>query len=151
MKSRKPVFGLIAGIVVLAAIIAVFAAGKIFSYHKDITGVTTLASENKVVMNSSTAGAFVSGEGLIFVNDGEMLHLEYSLSEGSFDIAFHADSVDLDVFKEADLENLTLDGEVFGASAISGRGSLDFAAAPGQYTVFYNMHETVGSATVGTE
>ncbi len=151
MNKKKLLSGIIAVAVVIAMIAAVFVVNRISSRHKDIIGVTSLPKENTVIMNSPTVAAFVSGEGQITVKDGETIHLEYSVSEGSFDLAFHKDSVGLDVFKEADLGNLTSDGDIFGASSISGSGSLDFMALSGEYTVYFSMHDAVGSATVNAK
>ena len=123
---------------------------SMFSRHKDITGVTTLPKENTVVMNSPSDGAFVNGSGNLTVKDGEMIHLKYELSSGSFDLAFHPGNEGLAVFESADLENLPSEGDVFGRSGIEGSGELDIEAPAGEYTVFFNMHSAVGSATAGT-
>lgn len=124
---------------------------SIISRHKDITGVTTLSKENTVVMNSPTGKEFVTGSGNLTVGDGEVIHLKYDLSEGSFDLACNEGNEDLDIFESTDLEKLSSEGEVFGISGIEGSGELDIHAAAGEYTVFFNLHSAVGSATVSVE
>ena len=74
--------------------------------------------------------------------------MKYALDEGSLDLAFHEGDGDLGIFQTADLQNLTADGEVFGQSGIAGTGSLDFTVAGGDYTVYFQLHDAVGSATV---
>lgn len=138
----------IAAVVLMAAVLLLSLTGCSFSRHKDITGVTTLTKENIVVMNSPTGEEFVSGSGTITVGQGEIVHLEYKLSEGSFDLALNAGDGSLDIFQSTDLENLPSDGEVFGRSGVTGSGELDIEAPAGEYTVFFNMHGAAGSATV---
>ena len=38
--------------------------------------------------------------------------------------------------------------DIFGKSGISGKGSLDFEAESGEYTVYFNQHAAVGTAKV---
>ena len=118
------------------------------SRKKDITGVTTLTKENTVIMNSPTGDEFVNGSGKITVSEGETLHLTYDLTEGSMDLALNAGDGTLDVFETVDLENLGADGQVFGVSGITEKGELVIDAAPGEYTVFFNLHSAAGTATV---
>ena len=136
-------------VIILVMLIAVLlTASACGSRHTDIIGVTTLTGDNKVVMNSASGDEFVSGSGNITLGEGEVLHLEYELTEGSFDLACHEGNVGLDVFETVDLSSLPLTGEVFGASEISGSGTLDLEAAPGDYTVFFTVHGAVGQAVL---
>ena len=136
-------------LLVLTALLVISAAGC--GHGTDIVGVTTLPKKNIVIMNSRTGTEFVTGSGTVTVKQGEHIHLEYALSAGSFDLAFHAGDARLDVFERADLENLTTEGEVFGKSGIAGTGSLDFEAQPGEYTVYFALHEAVGTARVSAK
>ena len=169
MKKNKVVWFILALVIAVVAIIAILAVRRFSTLHKDITGVTTLTNENLVIMNSPSANVFVSGSGQITVKSDKGIHVEYAVTEGSFDLAFTAGSADpifaegsvdpasmknelgLDVFRNADLSNLTADGEIFGASGVSGKGSLDFAVSPGVYSVYFNMHDTVGTSTVSAK
>ena len=98
-------------LLVLTALLVISAAGC--GHGTDIVGVTTLPKKNIVIMNSRTGTEFVTGSGTVTVKQGGHIHLEYALSTGSVDLAFHAGDGSLDVFEHADLENLTLEGEVF--------------------------------------
>ena len=114
-------------------------------------GVTTIEDKRLVVMNAESGNEFVSGSGHITVAEGEHLHVTYDLSAGSFDLAFHAGKTSLDVFTDVDFTALTTTGEVFGQSGVSGSGSFDLEAAPGDYTVYYNMHGAIGTSRVTAE
>ena len=140
-------------ILVLAVfvIVATSACGSLQRRHHDITGVTTLPDENIVIMNSPTGKEFVSGSGSVTVGEGKRIHVEYSLDDGSIDLAFYKGDGNLEVFEKTDLENLTNDGDVFGKSAVSGTGSIDFEASSGEYAVYFNLHSAIGSVTVGAE
>ena len=130
-------------------VLSLSGCGRLLSRdHTDIIGVTTLTEKNTVVMNSPTGDEFVSGSGKITIGEGERLHVEYALDKGSFDLAFHKGSDGLDVFKSADLEALPMEGDVFGKSGVEGSGSLELEAPAGEYTVYFAIHDTVGSATV---
>ncbi|MBQ9347767.1 MAG: hypothetical protein IJT94_10620 [Oscillibacter sp.] len=177
MKKRNIVIIAAAAVVIVA--VGIYAAVRLKNHMTDITGVTSLPSRNQVIMNSRRPGSFVGGEGRFTVGESGKIHVEYAVTEGSVDIAFHGGSADLDVFlssdienliadgqdlgadsvtgiggagldvfQNADLENLSPDGEVFGASGVTGTGSLDFDAAPGETTVYFSLHDAVGTATV---
>lgn len=134
--------------VFLLALALLLTAAACHGKMTDVIGVTTLTEKNIVVMNAETGDEFVSGSGKLTVSEGEHIHVEYALDAGSFDLAFHAGDGSLDIFQSADLENLTADGDVFGASGLTGSGSLDLEAPAGEYSVFFSMHEAVGAATV---
>jgi len=148
MKNKRIVLILII-LVVIAAII--YAAVHLRNHGTDIIGVTTLEKRNTIIMNSKTGQEFVSGSGKLTVTEGELIHVEYVLDAGSFDLAFHKGSEGLDVFENSNLENLPDTGDVFGKSGISGKGSLDIEVVPGEYTVYFNQHDAVGTATVNTK
>lgn len=141
--------------VILIAILCALLAGTIYvgyriiNHGKDIIGVTSLTDKNTVIMNSKTGAEFVGGTGYITVGEGQRLHLTYDLSSGSFDLAFQsAEGVDpMDVEHLPTAEEMTGEG-AFGKADISGKGSLDFDAAPGQYTAYFTMHGAIGTATL---
>ena len=126
-----------------------YAGLRISRRGTDLIGVTTL--DNTVIMNSKTGKEFVSGSGKLTLGEGERIHLKYSLDAGSFDFAVNSGSNGLDIFDSTDLGSLSDEGEVFGRSGITGKGSLDFKAGPGEYTLFFNMHDAVGTATASPE
>ena len=144
--KKKSIFLIAAAVVLIAAI--AYAVTRLSNRWTDIVGVTTLEKKNTVIMNAKTGEEFVSGSGKLTVGEGERIHIEYALTAGSFDLAFHQGSAGLDVFQSAELENLPNVGDVFGKSGVSGNGSLDFEAAPGEYTVYFNQHGAIGTATV---
>ena len=144
--KKKTIIILAAALLFAAA--AVYVGVRLHNRGTDIIGVTTLPDRNTVIVNAKTGKEFVSGSGKLTVGAGEHIHLEYALTAGSFDLAFHEGSDGLDVFRNADLENLPSTGEVFGKSDLSGSGSLDFEAADGEYTVYYNNHGAIGTAKI---
>ena len=156
---KKKTIGIIAAVVLVVAAV-VYVAVRLNSRGTDLTGVTTLTERNTVIMNSKEANSFVSGSGQISVGERGQIHINYALSSGSCDIAFHAGSTSLDVFQDAELDQLPdagegLErarlpdtGEIFGVSGVSGTGSLDLAAESGDYTVWFSMHGAVGTATI---
>ena len=137
-------------IVLILAAGAGYVAYRLAIRGTDIIGVTTLVERNVIIMNSKTGDEFTSGSGTITVGEGEHLHLEYNLDAGTLDIACNAGSGSLDIFQDADLGNLPSEGEVFGRSALEGKGSLDLKAAEGSYTVYFNPHSAIGRVTVST-
>ena len=146
MKKKTMIMIAAAALVITAAI--AYVAVRMNNRWTDITGVTTLYEKNTVIMNAKEAGSFVSGSGQITVGENGQIHIDYAITAGSCDIAFHAGSVSLDVFQDSDLEQLSGTGDVFGSSGVSGNGSLDLAAESGEYTVYFSMHDALGTATV---
>ena len=152
----------VALIVVLALIVAgaAYVAVRLKNRGTDIIGVTTLPDRNEVIMNSKTGKEFVSGTGSVSVGEGERIRMEYDLSAGEIDVSFlksdsnpyediTADSENL----EDALNNLPVaedfaGGDAFGQEGVSGKGVLDFDAAPGFYTVYIAIHDAVGKAVV---
>lgn len=141
-------------ILVLAACLIIAASGcgtRISERHTDIIGVTTIPEKNTVIMNAKTDEEFVSGTGKITVGEGERIHVESSLETGSVDLALHAGDGSLDVFTGADLENLPVEGDVFGISGLEGDGSFDLDAAEGEYSIYFALHDAAGNVTVSTK
>lgn len=142
--KKKGIILLGAALVAVAAI--AYVGMRLARRGTDLIGVTTLAKKNTVILNAKTGEEFVSGSGKLTVAEGEGIHLEYALDSGSVDFAVNRGSNGLAVFESADLANLPAAGEVFGKSGISGSGSLDLAAAPGEYTLYFRTHDAVGTA-----
>ena len=137
-------------IVVALVLIAVggYVGMRIRNRWTDIKGVTTLFEKNTVIMNSKTGKEFEAGSGELTVDEGKRIHVEYALDAGSFDLAFYKGSDALAVIRRSNLDDLPDSGDLFGKSGVSGKGDLDFGAAPGKYTVYFEQHGAVGSATV---
>jgi len=149
MKNKRIIVLILAILVVIAAVI--YVGVRLHNRGTDIIGVTTLENRNTIIMNSKSGQEFVAGSGKLTVGTNERIHVVYELDNGSFDLAFHKGSDGLDVFENSDLKNLSNTGDVFGKSGISGKGSLDLEVASGKYTVYFNQHGAVGSATVTTK
>ena len=127
--KKKPVILIV--VLALVAAVACYVGVRLMNRGKDIIGVTTLEGQKQVIMNSQTGEEFTAGSGKLEVGEGEHIHLSYTLSGGSFDLALHKGEDGNDVFTEADLENLSDSGDPFGKSGISGSGTLDFDAEQG--------------------
>ena len=144
------------GIIILVGIIAAIILASVFFFSlrdRNIVGVTTYPDKNMVVLNSKTGNEFVNGSGEITVGENEYIHMEYDLKSGSFDLALCEGNGDLSVFRDIDMSNLpdpdTAEvGSVCGTSDIKGKGSRDYKVPAGKYTVFFTIHDTVGSADV---
>ena len=147
----KKIIALIVALILIIAAGAIYVGVRINNRGRDIIGVTTLFKTNEVIMNAATGQEFESGTGQITVGSGKSIHLEYKLSAGSFDVAFHAGHGARDLFEAANMSDLSAEGEVFGKSSVSGSGSLDFEAAEGDYTVYFVIHDTIGTARVSTK
>jgi len=116
----------------------------------DINGVTTVHERNTVYMNAKPGTDFYAGVGYLTVAENKQIHVEYDLESGSFDLAFRIyfkERSGLDV-RSSVFDNLPDSGEVFGKSGVSGKGSLGFEVAPGEYEVYFKAHDTIGSARV---
>ena len=149
MKKKIILFLVLA----LAAAAAVYACVRVSRHGTDIIGVTTLADKNTVIMNSKTGSEFVSGSGVISVAQGEHIHLECDLKEGSIDVAFRGDEGAAAAYESMTPENLPTAEEMtgegaFGQESISGKCSLDFDAEAGEYTVYIANRGAVGKAVV---
>ena len=146
MSKKSIILIVAAALIVIAAVVARFCLRD-----TDVVGVTSYPNKNTVVLCCKSGSEFVNGSGSVTVGEGEYIHLEYALQSGSFDSALHAGDGSLDVFRDADMTKLpetAEDGGVFGTSGVSGKGGVDYEVAPGSYTVFFTIHDTVGKATV---
>ena len=125
--------------IILCIIVLLVVAGgvtlgiRVANHGRDIIGVTTLPSENLVIMNSANGEEFVSGTGSLTVGEGEKAHLTYRLSGGSFDLTLSQG------------EEIRAEQE-----GISGSGELDLEVDSGEYEVTFLMHGAIGTARVGT-
>ena len=146
MMSKKRIILTVAVFVLIAA--AAYVGLRLKNRWTDINGVTTVFERNTVYMNVRPGKDFVGGSGYITVRQGKSIHVEYAVDTGKFDIAFCKGSNVLSLIRSSELDNLPNTGNVFGKSGVSGKGSIDFEAEPGEYTVYFNPHDTIGSATV---
>ena len=144
--KKKSIVLIVAALVVIVAI--AYVGMRFINRGTDINGVTTLVEKNTVIMNVKPGKDFAGGSGKLTVDEGKRIHVEYALDAGSFDLAFCKGSNALDVLRSAKLDSLPDAGEVFGKSGVSGKGSLDLDAVPGEYTLYLNPHDTIGTATV---
>lgn len=146
MMSKKRIILTVAVFVLIAA--AAYVGLRLKNRWTDINGVTTVFERNTVYMNARPGKDFAGGSGYITVRQGKSIHVEYAVDTGKFDVAFCKGSNALSVIRSSELDNLHNAGNVFGKSGVSGKGSIDFEAEPGEYTVYFNPHDTIGSATV---
>ena len=146
MMSKKRIILTVAAFVLIA--IAAYVGLRLKNRWTDINGVTTVYERNTVYMNVRPGKDFAGGSGYITVEEGKRIHVEYAVETGKFDIAFYKGSNALSVIRNSDLDNLSSSGNVFGKSGISGKGSIDFEAEPGEYEVYFKSHDTIGSAIV---
>ncbi|MBQ6002924.1 MAG: hypothetical protein IJL18_08745 [Synergistaceae bacterium] len=146
MMSKKRIILTVAAFVLIA--IAAYVGLRLRNRWTDIKGVTTVYERNTVYMNVRPGKDFAGGSGYITVEEGKSIHVEYAVETGKFDIALNKGSNALSVIRNSDLDNLSSSGNVFGKSGISGKGSIDFEAEPGEYTIYFNPHDTIGSAIV---
>ena len=132
MKKKSVVLFVVA-LVLIAAV--AYVGMRLINRRTDIIGVTTLFEKNTVIMNSKTGKDFEAGSGELTVDEGKRIHVEYALDAGSFDLAFCKGSDALAAIRRANLSDLPNTGDLFGKSGVSGKGSLDFEAAPGKYRI----------------
>ena len=144
--SKKKIVLTVVSVVLIALV--VYVGMRIKNRWTDINGVTTVYERNTVYINVRPGKDFAGGLGYITIRQGKSIHVEYVVEMGKFDIAFCKGSNALSVIRSSNLNNLPNAGEVFGKSGISGKGGIDFEAEPGEYSVFFNPHDTIGSATV---
>ena len=147
MKKKRIVL-LVAALVLIVATAYVWL--RLNSRWTDINGVTTVNERNTVYMNAKPGNDFYAGVGYLTVGEGKRIHAEYDIESGSFDLAFRIyvkGRSGLDV-RSSMFDDLPDSGEVFGKSGVSGKGSLSFEVAPGEYEVYFKSHDTIGSATV---
>ncbi len=145
-------------ILILVAVLVVTAGGyvgfRLARRGTDITGVTTLTDRNQVIINAKSGVDFAAGTGYLTVAEGERIHMDYDFSAGSIDVAFEAGKSIPDVLNDPehlDSESLPAPEEftgegAFGQKAVSGKGSLDFDAEPGEYAVNIVNNDAIGSA-----
>ena len=146
--KKKRIILLVVALVLIVAIAYIWL--RLNNRRTDINGVTTVYERNTVYMNSKPGKDFYAGVGYLTVGEDKRIHTEYDLESGSFDLAFRIyvkGRVGLDVRSSA-FDNLPNSGDVFGKSGVSGKGSLSFEVAPGEYEVYFKSHNTIGSATV---
>lgn len=148
--KKKLILILVAALVVT---LGVYVGYRFAKRGTDIIGVTTLSDKNTVIMNAKTGSEFAAGTGYLTVAEGERIHMEYDLSAGSIDVAIKSGEGAMEAIENMDFENLpsaedmTGDG-AFGETGVSGKGSMDFDAAAGEYTVYIVNNGAVGSATL---
>lgn len=147
--SKKKIALTVVSVILIA--IAVYAGMRMKNRWTDINGVTTVYERNSVYLNVRPGKDFAGGSGSITVRQGESIHVEYSIDTGQFDIAFCKGSNTLSAIQSSNLDNLPKAGNVFGKSGVSGKGGIDFEAQPGEYTLFFKPHNTIGSATVSVK
>ena len=140
-------------IALLLVVLGVYTGFRFARRGTDIIGVTTLNGKNTVILNAKTGDEFASGTGYLTVGEGERIHLEHNLSSGSLSVAFKSGEGAAEALANLDLDNLPsaadMTGEgAFGKEDISGKGSLDFEAEPGEYTVHFTNNSAVGTARV---
>ncbi|MBQ9389622.1 MAG: hypothetical protein IJU07_05550 [Synergistaceae bacterium] len=144
--SKKKIVLTVTALVLTA--IAAYVGIRLKNRWTDINGVTTVYKRNTVYMNVKQGKDFAGGSGYITVSEGRNIHVEYEIVSGKFDIAFCKEKNALSVISSSNPDNLTVSGDVFGKSSVSGKGSINFEAEPGEYTVFFRPHDTLGSAVV---
>lgn len=157
MNKKKIAIICVAALVVIAG---AYVALRLHNRGTDIIGVTTLTDRNTVIMNSKTGAEFVAGEGQLAVSEGERIHVEYDLSGGTIDISFNELTSSGAAYEDITPENVPdvlenlpapedMAGEgAFGQDGVTGKGGLDFDAAPGGYNVHIAQHGAIGKATV---
>lgn len=145
-------------ILILVAVLVVTAGGyvgfRLARRGTDITGVTTLTDRNQVIINAKSGADFAAGTGYLTVAEGEHIHMDYDFSAGSVDVAFETGKSIPEAFNDPehlDPESLPAPEEftgegAFGQKAVSGKGSLDFDAEPGEYAVNIVNNDAIGSA-----
>ena len=157
--KKKTVALIVLALVVVAGI---YVAVRLKNRGTDIIGVTTLPDRNTVIMNAKAGSEFVSGTGNVSVGEGERIHMEYNLSAGEIDVAFRANEGDFASYEDITPDNENLEEALnslptpedmagegsFGQDGVSGKGSLDFDAAPGLYAVQITLHDAVGKAVI---
>ena len=159
MKKKTVALVIVAALLVVGA---AYIAVRLKNHGTDIIGVTTLTAKNTVIMNAKAGNEFVSGAGQLTVGEGERIHVEYNLKAGEIDVAFRANEGDFASYEDITPDNENLEevlnslpapedmaGEgSFGQDGVSGKGSLDFDAAPGAYAVRIAIHDAIGKAVV---
>ena len=107
---------------------------------RDSTGVITVSERNTVYMNLAQ----------LTIDEGKHIHVEYAIDAGTLNLAFrtYVEGSDALRVNSPVFDDLQNSGEIFGKSGISGKGTLDFDAAPGTYEVYFRTHEVIGTATV---
>ena len=146
--KKKRIILLIVAIVLIVATAYVWL--RLNNRWTDINGVTTVSERNTVYMNAKPGKDFYGGTGYLTVGEGKLIHAEYDIESGSIDIAFRIyvkGRANLNLRSSA-FDDLPDSGEVFGKSGVSGKGSLAFEVAPGEYEVYFKSHDTIGSAIV---
>ena len=144
-------------ILIIAALILISASAYVgWRLHirgTDINGITTMPKRNTVYINAYPNKDFTAGEGYLTVSNGKHIHVKYAFESGSFDLVFrlYSEGVENASIGTTELDNLPVSGDVFGKLGISGKGTLDFEAAPGNYSIYYEPHNAVGRATITEE
>lgn len=115
---------------------------------RDSTGF--IHGRNTIYMNLPSGTRSFFGQGQLTIDEGKHIHVEYALDAGNFDLAFrvYAEGNDDLAVESPVFKNLQNSGEIFGKSGISGKGTIDFDVAPGEYEVHFRPHDVVGWAIV---
>ena len=117
---------------------------------RDSTGVITVSERNTVYMNLTPGTNYYLDSGQLTIHEGKHIHVEYAIDAGTLNLAFrtYVEGSDALRVNSPVFDDLQNSGEIFGKSGISGKGTLDFDAAPGTYEVYFRTHEVIGTATV---
>jgi hypothetical protein len=102
-------------------------------------------------LNSEETG----GSSVITVAEGEILHLDYNLSKGTFDVTVAGEQtvpedgqVDAEGKSTEELiETFTGEGQ-YKETGLTGEGSLEFAVEPGDQTLYIMLHDATGEILV---
>ncbi|MBE6117609.1 MAG: hypothetical protein E7188_03550 [Erysipelotrichaceae bacterium] len=143
MRGKRMIGTLLAA----AALMAMTACAK----HESSIESTTDNTIKVTALNSEETG----GSGVITVAEGEVLHLDYNLSKGTFDVTVAGEqAVPEDGQLEAEgktteelIESFTGEGQ-YKETGLTGEGSLEFAVEPGDQTLYFMLHDATGDILV---
>jgi hypothetical protein len=145
--TMKKIVLIIAALVLISG--SAYVAWRLYIRGTDINGITTNFSRNTVYINGYPGKVFGDGFGYLTVDEGKHIHVEYAFESGSIDLLFHH-SVEAEMLlvQISEQGSIPDSGDVFGKIRLSGKGALDYEAAPGQYVLYCGGHDAVGSARV---
>lgn len=151
MKGKNIIKGLLAaGLVMMTA--CTKHEASIESTEDNTVKVTALNSEES------------GGSGIITVGEGEILHVDYKLSKGTFDITVAGEpfepaeitNVDASAPEMAEtteqnaqdiIDAFTGEGQ-YKETGLTGEGSLEFAVQPGDQTLYIMLHDATGEILI---